>query len=217
MPCAICGTRKPRRHCPASGTDICTICCATGREESIDCPLGCEHLRAGHQHEAKPEFDSSKLPNQDIEEVTESFLAHNEVLLAFIGVAVYEGALPHPATTDWDVREAFEALIQHTRAAQSGLVVESHPVNPYAAGVVDSVLTRLAEIKERETAANGSSTLTDDILLRAFAFMQRLEYSHNNGRKRCRAFLDLLGSFHGPEGGDAGDEFPEPEEPLVIL
>lgn len=219
MPCTICGIRKPRRYCPAAGSDICTVCCATGREESIDCPLDCEHLRDAHRHETKPEYDVSKVPNQDIK-VTEAFLAQHEVLLAFVAIAVFEGALPHPAATDWDVREAFEALIQTVRAAQSGLVIESRPVNPYAAAVVDRVLKKVTEIRERETAASGRTTISDAMLLGMLAFLQRLEYSHNNGRKRCRAFLDFLSTFYMPEddGGDEEGEISvEPDEPLIIL
>ena len=86
MPCPICGIRKPRRYCPAVSSDICAICCATGREESIDCPLTCEYLHDAHLHETKPAYDPSKVPNADIK-VTESFLAQHEVLLAFVAIA----------------------------------------------------------------------------------------------------------------------------------
>lgn len=223
MLCAICGTRKPRRPCAASAAEICTVCCATGREESIDCPLSCEYLRDAHRHETKPDYDVATVPNQDIK-VTEAFLAQHEVLLAFVAIAAFEGALANPGTTDWDVREGFEALIQTVRAAESGIFYETRPVNPYAASVVDKVLRRVGEIRDRETAASGRSTLTDEMLLGVLAFLQRLEYSHNNGRKRCRAFLDFLSTFYMPEdaafdGADDDEEelFTEPEEPRIIL
>lgn len=220
MSCPICGTRKPRRHCPVAGADICTVCCATGREETIDCPITCEHLREAHRHEHKPEYDTAKVPNQDIR-VTEAFLAEHEVLLAFVAIAVYEGALPHPGTADSDVREALEALIQSARAAQSGLVLGTAPVNPFAAAIMDKVQSRIEEVRGKETNANGSTTITDQLLLGVFAFLQRLEYSHNNGRKRCRAFLDFLSSFYVPEPEreplDATADLLEPDQPRIIL
>jgi len=199
------------------GTEICTVCCATGREESIDCPLSCEYLSEGHRHETKPDFDASKIPNQDIK-LTEDFLARNEMLLAFIAIGVLEGALARPAATDWDVREALEALIQTVRAAQSGIIYEQLPVNPYAAGITANVLKQVGEIREQEKAETGKSTIGDEMLLRVLAFLQRLEYSHNNGRKRCRAFLDLLSHFHKTTPDhDADDEISQPDEPLIIL
>ena len=221
VPCAICGIRKPRRHCPALAGDICAICCATVREESIDCPLGCEYLRDAHRHENKPEYDVSKVPNQDIQ-VSEAFLAQHEVLLAFMAIAIYEGAMPNPAMTDWDIREAFEGLIETYKASRSGLIYESKPVNVYAAGVVDHVLSKVAEVREKETEKTGQTTITDATLLGVLAFLQRLEYSHNNGRKRCRAFLDFLSTFYSPEPDSAEDDSllgdsVEPDEPLIIL
>jgi hypothetical protein len=223
VPCPICGIRKPRRHCPALSADICPICCATGREETIDCPLGCEYLHDAHRHEAKPDYEAKNVPNLDIN-VTESFLAQHEVLLAFLAIAIFEGALPNPVLTDYDIREAFESLIRTYKAGESGLIVELRPVNVYAAGVVDHVLAKVADIRQRETEATGKTTVTDDVLLRILAFLQRLEYSHNNGRKRCRAFLDFLSSFYSPDlqaavddEDDDEDGLTEPGEPLIVL
>jgi hypothetical protein len=177
--------------------EICTVCCATGREETIDCPLGCEYLREAHRHEKRPDYDTLKVPNQDIR-VTESFLQDNHILMAFTAVAVYEGATESPTTTDWDVREAFETLIRSYRALQSGLYVEEHSANPYAAAVVSHVKSQIEQLREREKEATGTTTIRDSSLLGILAFLQRLEYSHNNGRKRSRAFMDFLSTFYEP-------------------
>jgi hypothetical protein len=197
VPCPICEIRKPRRFCPALNAEICTVCCATGREESIDCPLSCEYLHEAHRHEKQPVYDLSKVPNQDIK-VTESFLEENQVLMAFTAIAVYEGAIDSAATTDWDVREAFETLIRSYRALQSGLYMEERPANPYAAAVVERVQSQIEMIREKEKENSGTTTIRDATLLGVLAFLQRLEYSHNNGRKRCRAFIDFLSSFYNP-------------------
>jgi hypothetical protein len=203
--------------CPAKSAEICTQCCAEGREETIDCPITCEFLRDAHRHENKPAYDASKVPNLDVN-VTESFLAQHEVLLAFLAIAVFEGAMRNSAITDYDVREAFESLIRTYKTAQSGIIFESRPVNTYAAEIVDHVAAKVAEVREREKASTGATTIDDLTLVRILAFLQRLEYSHNNGRKKCRAFLDFLSAFYSPMGAGEGEpeDSPEPDEPLII-
>jgi hypothetical protein len=206
--------RKPRRHCPGVNGDICTLCCGTEREQSIDCPLECAYLQDAHEHESKPPIDPATLPNRDIE-ITEDFLEANQVLMAFLAIGVFEGSLKTPAATDWDVREAIEALVQTYRTLQSGLLYENLPTNIYAAGIAAHVRDKLVEIKQKEIEATGVTTIRDSTVLGVLAFLQRLEYSHNNGRKRSRAFLDFLRGFYIPS--QDGAEALEPEEPRIIL
>lgn len=216
MNCAICGVRKPRRHCPGVHGDICSVCCGTEREQSVDCPLECVYLHEAHQHEKPPAFDASKLPNADIK-VTEEFLRANEIVMAFLATAIYEGALTARGATDYDVREALEALVKTYRTLNAGLYYETLPVNTFAAGIVDSVQTKIAEIKKRETEATGVSTLRDSAILGVLAFLQRLEYGHNNGRRRSRAFIDFLGQFYIPVGDSGEADSLEPDAPRIIL
>ncbi len=42
--CSKCGVRKAKRHCPALGTDICSLCCGQLREKKLHCPPACPHL-----------------------------------------------------------------------------------------------------------------------------------------------------------------------------
>jgi hypothetical protein len=214
--CAICGIRKPRRHCPGLRGDICTVCCGTEREQSVDCPIDCVYLQEAHRHEKLPEIDAAALPNADIK-VTEDFLRANEVLLAFLSTAVYEGALAAPGATDYDVREGLEALVRTYRTRSAGLYYESMPVNTFAAAVVTSVQERLDDIKKRETEATGRTSIRDSTVLGLLAFLQRLEYGHNNGRRRSRAFIDFLSGFYIPVDKQAPEESLEPDEPRIIL
>ena len=215
MNCVICEIRKPRRQCPGVHGDICTVCCGTEREQSVDCPLDCTYLQDAHEHERPPHSDAATLPNRDID-ITEEFLEANQVLMAFLAISIFEGALQSPGVTDWDVREALEALIKTYRTLQSGLYYETVPVNVFAAAIATSVQTKIADIKKREAAATGVTTIRDAVLLGVLAFLQRLEYSHNNGRKRSRAFLDFLRGFYIPTLA-AGAEELEPDEPRIIL
>lgn len=217
MNCAICGIRKPRRHCPGVQGDICSVCCGTEREQSVDCPLDCSYLHEAHLHEKPPDPEGVTLPNADIE-IREDFLRANEILLAFLATAVYEGAVKLRGATDWDVREALDALVKTYRTLSAGIYYESLPVNPFAAAIVTSVQSKLEDIREREAEARGGvSTIRDATVLGLLAFLQRLEYGHNNGRKRSRAFIDFLGRFYIPTGEPDATESLEPDEPRIIL
>lgn len=215
MTCAICHIRKPRRECPGVHGEICSICCGQEREESVDCPLDCVWLREAHRHERAPELDQSSIPNQDIK-ITEEFLEENQVLLAFLAVSVFEGYLETPGATDWDVREALDALISTWRTLQSGLYYESLPSNTFAATIARHVKTKVDEVRQREARERGTSSIRDSAILKVLAFLQRLEYLHNNGRKRGRAFIDFLRGFYAP-GTEKEEAIVEPKEPLIIL
>jgi hypothetical protein len=195
--------------------DICTVCCGIERERTIDCPLECIYLRDAHEHERPPELDPSTLPNQDIQ-ITEEFLRENEVLMAFLAIAVFEEAVRPPVATDWDVREALEALIQGYRTLQAGLYYESVPTNVYAASIAAHVRSKVAEIREKEIEAGGTPTIRDSAILAVLAFLQRLEYAHNNGRQRSRAFLDFLRGFYIPTE-ESDENVLEPDAPRIIL
>jgi hypothetical protein len=215
VPCAHCKIRKPRRFCPAIQGEICTICCATEREETLDCPLDCTYLRDAHEHEKPAPFDPATLPNRDIE-VTEEFLADNQTLMAYIAVAIFEGAVESNGATDWDIREALDASIANYRALRNGLYIENRPVNPYAAAIVDHFTEQIAAVREEE-AKSGGPAIRDSDILAILAFFQRLEFSRNNGRKKSRAFLDLLSGFYRPSPQGAEPILESTDEPRIIL
>ena len=216
MNCAICGVRKPKRSCPGVQGEICSICCGTEREQSVDCPLECDYLHEAHQHEKPPKLDPTTIPNMDVR-VNDSFLEENEAILILIGNAVLIGAVQTQGITDYDIREALESVIQSWRAAQSGLVYEAVPQNLYAAAIHQSVQTRVADMRKHETESTGlATTVSDAKVLGILVFLQRLEYANNNGRKRSRAFLDFLTRFYIPPNEDS-ETIVEPDEPRVIL
>jgi hypothetical protein len=173
------------------------------------------YLREAHQHEKPPELDRSIVPNQDIE-IREEFLEQNEMLMAFIAVALFEGARGANGATDWDMREALDSLIRRYRVLQSGLYIESRPVNPYSAAIVDEFGKRIETIQE-EVRSSGEAAVPDAAILTILALFQRLEYSRNNGRKRSRAFIDFLDDFYRPLQ-ERGEELAESTgEPRIII
>ncbi len=215
MSCPLCQTRKPRRYCAGVREEICAVCCGTEREQTINCPLECEYLREAHKFEKAQDPNPAAMPNPDVR-VSEEFLVEHEVLLAFIAVALFEAWLDTPDATDWDVREAFDALTRTYRSRDSGIFYESRPDNVFAARLAGSVQNKIEEVRSKETEATGGTSVPDSAVLGVLVFLQRIERAQNNGRKKSRAFVDFLGGFYRPLGR-AGAAQPEPDRPRIIL
>ena len=96
---------------------------------------------------------------------------------------------------DGDAREALEAMIKTYRTRESGIIYESRPENPYAAGIQEALKGAIEDLRNRLAQETGVHTIKDSELLGVLVFLQRLEIQHNNGRKKGRAFLDLLRSY----------------------
>ncbi len=189
--CRICETRRPRRHCPGVGGDICSICCGEEREATVDCPLDCEFLQEARLRERPPHLDPASVPNQDIR-VPESFLRDHEELLMASAQALFVAAAQVPGAIDYDVREALEAMIKTHRTLDSGLIYESRPANPLAGGIQHYFEQQMAQYREGMAQQSGVHTIRDSEVMGVLVFLQRLELHNNNGRRRGRAFLDML-------------------------
>ncbi len=204
MACAICRIRKPRRFCPGVNGDICSLCCGTEREVTVDCPFDCPYLQEARKHEHSQPVDPGKFPNRDIR-VKEEFLEEHEPLLVAAANSLLEAALDTPGAVDNDVREALDALIRTQRTLQSGVYYESRPVNALANRIFGSTLSGLEEFRDLETEKLGMSRTRDADVLQILVFLQRMELDRNNGRPRGRAFMDFLRGF-----------FSEPESAIAV-
>jgi len=189
--CHLCEARPPRRACPALGRDICAACCGAQREETIDCPFGCPHLREARRHERKPERDPRSIPHPDVD-ITERFLVENEVLTVSAARFLLLAALDTPGAVDSDVREALEALARTYRSASSGLIYESRPANMIAAGIAERFQKYIAEFRERMAQETGVHSIRDQDVFGVLVFWQRMAWNRDNGRRKGRAFLDSL-------------------------
>jgi len=212
--CSICGVRKARRFCPGVNSEICSICCGTEREQSIDCPLDCEFLRHAHEHEQKPETPQSELPNREIK-IDEDFLRQYEWVLVVTGSALIDAYLEFPAATDYDAAEALGALVKTYRTLESGIIYESKPANPYAAAMFEAVHERVLELQKRLVDSGESGYLQDSSVFKLLVFLHRLSVLDNNGRKRSRAFLDMLNRSYAAKPKE--ETLVEPDEPRIIL
>jgi hypothetical protein len=202
MACAICQVRRSKRFCPGVRGDICTICCGTEREVTVACPLDCEYLQDARRHERAAPPDPEQIPNRDIK-VGELVNEHPELIIA-LARTLTESALKTPGVTDFDMRDALDALIRTHRTLQSGIYYETRPANALAGEIFRDVQRSLEEFRTRERQEQGLSKTRDSQILRALVFFQLLELDRNNSRRKSRAFIDLLRGFHPAKHSEAG-------------
>jgi len=198
MACAICRTRRPRRFCPGVRGEICSLCCGTEREVTVDCPLDCEFLREGRRHEKAAERPPADPGNRDVE-VSEKLLRANEELLAFLSMTIFGAAMEIPGVVDSDVREALDGLVRTYRTLESGVYYESRPDNVLAGSIFTAVRNALAEFRRAEVERLGMTKTRDFDALGMLVFLRHFAVTYDNGRRRGRAFLDALRAFYPPE------------------
>ena len=205
MKCKICETRKPRRHCPGVGADICSICCGNEREVTVNCPLNCEYLMEARLHEKLQPVNPEQVPNQDIR-VSEDFLREHEPLLIFMGAKLLDASLETAGAVDSDVREALDSLIRTYRTLQSGLYYESRPNNLVAAAIHQKIQDAIQELR-KELSEKGSTAIRDAEILGVLVFLERVGMHQNNGRPKCRSFIDYLRA-HFPQKQENPENVP---------
>ena len=190
--CHLCERRAPRRHCPALQRDICTVCCGTEREQSIGCPLDCEHLREARTHEKLREFDPKSLPNPEIE-LTEDYLGEHKDLAIVTGRMLFVAAMENEGVVDADMRDALASLVTSFKSsANSGLIYDARPTNTIAAAVAGRFREELEKFREAVAKSAPMRPVLDKDLLRVLVFWQRTELQHSNGRRKGRAFIESL-------------------------
>jgi hypothetical protein len=148
-------------------------------------------------HERPAPLTENDIPNLDIK-LNESFVQDHEREVMELSLAL-ERAMEREKAVDLDAREAIESLVRTYRTLQSGLIYETRPQNPYAAGIQERLMKSIEELRKNMADEAGMATLRDADVLATLVFLQRLEIQHNNGRRRGRAFFDFLRTY-----------FPEP-------
>ena len=188
--CKLCQKRRARRFCPGVQGEICPVCCGTERENTIDCPLDCEYLIEARLREKPPEIAAGELPNKDIA-VSEDFIREHEREIVWLTMSLAT-AMERGRAVDNDSREALDALIKTYRTLGSGLIYETRPQNPYALAIQEAIKESVLELGKLVAEETGSHSLRDADVLGSLVFLQRLEMQYNNGRRRGRAFFDMI-------------------------
>jgi hypothetical protein len=154
-------------------------------------------LREARVHERPAQLTEKDIPNLDIQ-LKESFVQDHEHEVMALSLALAR-AMDHEKAVDLDAREALESLVRTYRTLQSGLIYETRPQNPYAAGIQERLVKAIEDLRKSIAEQAGMQTLRDTDILATLVFLQRVEIQHNNGRRRGRAFFDFLRTY-----------FPEP-------
>jgi len=208
--CPLCNKRKAKRLCPARAESICTICCGTEREVTIDCPSECEYLIASREYDwERHDFDLSKLPFPDTT-ISERFVREHEELVTFIDYAICGFAAEHRDMVDTDVLAALQTLAESYRTLASGIYYEKPLDLPLQRELVGKVKSAIADFRKDQTAHAGMTTLRDADIRDTLIFLTQFGATHNNGRPKGRAYLDHLRGFF------AKGTFAKPTSLLVL-
>jgi hypothetical protein len=136
MKCVLCNQRKGKRPCPAKNAGICGQCCGEKRILEIECPEGCEYLKAGRDRETSQEGArhfrvSDPFEQEKIARVVEN---HEPVLADLQTIIAVERQYSRDLT-DQDVAEALDCLLKTLRTEDHGVLYETTAENLRAEGL----------------------------------------------------------------------------------
>jgi hypothetical protein len=209
--CPICGKRKARRLCPARAESICSICCGTEREVTIDCPSDCVYLISSREYDlTRLHIDWSKAPFPDVQ-FKRSFPETHGPLLMEIDRAICEFAASHREVVDTDVLAALQTLAESYRTLASGIIYEKPIDHPLQRGVYEGLKAAITDFRENETKRVGMTTVRDSDIRDSLIFLAQLCAVHANGRLKGRSYLHLIRSQFPKEA------FQKPASNITLL
>jgi hypothetical protein len=193
MTCPICQRRKPARFCPARGETICSICCGTEREVTLDCPHDCIYLIRAREQEEEHRKPSppAEMPFSEIELPT-GVLDMNRALVAAMATTILALADQMPGLSDADVAAALRPLAEAYRTLSSGLYYEKPPEGGPARELYGKLREGVQALRKEQLARGALPVVKDSDALYISVFLARVLRARSNGRPRCRAFLDFL-------------------------
>ena len=211
MLCPSCGSRKARRHCPALGQSICTVCCGTKRLVEIRCPATCTYLASAREH---PAAVVRRRQEQDVARLIPSIrgLTERQYQLFFLLQSVITRHTPEGFVrlTDADIAEAAGALASTFETAARGVIYEHAPASPPAQSLLTALKTLLDELKEKRVAVYDAEAA---IVLRAIERGARTVAAPAEGD---RAYLDLLRRLVEATAGPASEEPAQTSSSLIL-
>lgn len=170
---------------------ICSICCGTEREVTIDCPPDCPYLITARRYDDERREPPAELPYKDVR-IDHDFLHEHEPFIAGFSYNLGLFARDHTALADPDIQLALEALVETYRTLESGIYYERPPASVLARELYQQFQTFIAEFRKKEAERLGLATIKDADVFRCLVFLARLALTRANGRPRGRAFLDFV-------------------------
>ena len=193
--CVHCNQRKAKRHCPALGASICSLCCGMHRQKEINCPSSCTFLVKHTPYQEKRTLEkklstapSPPLPEEDI--LSDERLAW----LAFnIEVPIARMLEKDASMMDGDVLTALD-YARDKLVKESSLIIMSEkriePKNELGEAIYQSV--EQCRFEKKIIVPGELQTYTQDekkkCLDRVILAVQQL----SKGNLRGRGFLEQL-------------------------
>ncbi|MBI4476012.1 MAG: hypothetical protein HY654_02500 [Acidobacteria bacterium] len=211
MLCPLCQTRKARRHCPALGRQICSVCCGTKRLTEIACPSDCVYLASAKAHPAallkrQRERDGSAILRL-LHGLTET---QYHLFLFLLPVVARQRGVDLVAVSDDDIADGAASLAATYETASRGVIYEHRATTLPAQRFATAVAEHL-----KEPLKNAPSSLERDLAI----VLRRLERAARDVRKALgeghTAFLDLAGRLASPEHVTSPEEMRS--EPRLIV
>jgi hypothetical protein len=130
--CVKCNKRKGKRHCPALGQSICSLCCGQLREKEIYCPPSCSFLA---QH--KP-YQDQRILEKKYAERPKAFSHETDVLsderlawLVFnIEIPIAQFAGKESSLVDRDALLALEYAREKVEQEKGFIIVPDRRLQP---------------------------------------------------------------------------------------
>ncbi len=191
MECTLCKQRSGKRYCPGVRGYICTLCCGTEREVSIDCPFECVHLQEAYRNEQQRAEPPEKVAYSE-NELPEGFVQEHQTFIGAMAVNLLGSATERPGTIDDDLRAVLDSLIRTYQTISSGLVYETLPDGPARVETYRRIQAFVQDWRKQESERTGISVLRDGEVLRSLVFLGRLAQVHDNHRSRGKSFLAFL-------------------------
>ena len=217
MACPICEKRKAKRFCPAKAATICSVCCGTEREGTIDCPPDCPYLVASREYELKREHeeDWSRVPFAETK-ISPAFIEAHEKLFLRLSYALCAYAHNNRLVVDADVLAALGSLAEAYRTLASGIYYERPPDYTLQRGLYEALKSAIEDYKKTETRKTGlvsvgDADIRDGDIRDALIFLAQIGTLRTNGRPKGRAYLYFLGTQFRP------GEFARPASNIVLL
>lgn len=199
MTCPLCGARKAKRACPATGRDICPHCCGTKRLVELRCPAECGYLETARLH---PAAAVQRQHDRDVALLAPAFQRltqrQSHVLLLLQGIVLEHAASAVPRIIDRDVGDAAGSLAATFETATRGIIYDHQPSSLPAQRLMQEVRTALADLAQK---AQASLDVDAAVVLRRIESLVRQPELSGAGET---AYLELLGRISGPpKGGPA--------------
>jgi hypothetical protein len=148
--CPLCRHRKPKRHCPAKGALICSVCCGEKRRVEIDCPEDCVYLHGSHA----PSWDGRETERRrDLRRLAPyvGALGDEEAQLFFATlVGIDRIRLHRKDLTDATLAAAVSALSSTLKTRSQGVIYDHPAEGLEAQGVAGDLLAFWKRFSEKE-------------------------------------------------------------------